>query len=106
MCSACLFVVLLELQQYHFLAADRVGWTDGFVRTVGVGIARGCYPEALIEEWHRWDEEFTSENDAVDAFGSGQLYTVRLTGWVILSGQVGKLLQSALNRPSLSGVCF
>ena len=55
---------------------DRPGWTSGFVASVGVGVARGRYPPALLQEWHRWDEEFASENDPVDNFGDDQLYTV------------------------------
>eukprot|EP00887_Chlorella_sp_A99_P001644 scaffold8.g1644.t1 len=50
--------------------------TAGFVETFGVGVCRGRYAAALRREWHRWDKQHGSENDAVDAFGRDQLFVV------------------------------
>lgn len=52
--------------------------TSGFVETFGVGVCRGAYSEALRQEWHRWDEENGSENEAVDIFGGDQLFVVSM----------------------------
>lgn len=50
--------------------------TSGFVETFGVGLCRGQYADALAAEWHRWNQENTSENDPVSNFGKDQLYVV------------------------------
>jgi hypothetical protein len=50
--------------------------TSGFVETYGVGVCRGRYAALLLREWHRWDEQFGSENDPVDIFGDEQLFVV------------------------------
>ena len=56
--------------------------TSGFVETYGVGVCRGGYSEALRREWHRWDKENESENEAVDCFQGlpDQLFVVG-GGW-------------------------
>lgn len=56
--------------------------TSGFVETFGVGVSRGRYAAALRREWHRWDKQHGSENDAVDMFGRDQLFVVSGGGWV------------------------
>ena len=50
--------------------------TTSFVETHGVGVCRGRYADALIKEWHRWDDVHGSENDSVDTFGNDQMYVV------------------------------
>lgn len=51
-------------------------FTSGFVETYGVGVCKGKYAPALLKEWHRWDDEYESENDPVDIFKDEQLYVV------------------------------
>ena len=50
--------------------------TTAFVETYGVGVCRGQYADALREEWHAWDASHGSENEAVDCFGTDQLFVV------------------------------
>lgn len=50
--------------------------TSGFVETFGVGVCRGQYAALLKQEWHKWDQQFESENDPVDIFQDDQLFVV------------------------------
>ena len=56
---------------------NKANSTSGFVETHGVGICRGRYASTLCKEWHRWDKQNKSENDAVDIFEEDQLFVVR-----------------------------
>jgi hypothetical protein len=57
-------------------AAAAANSTSGFVETYGVGICQGAYAPSLCAEWHRWDSQHSSENEAVDVFGRDQLFVV------------------------------
>ncbi|RUS13740.1 hypothetical protein BC937DRAFT_94844 [Endogone sp. FLAS-F59071] len=49
---------------------------EGFIGVEKVAVCCGTYPERLLQEWDRWDEEKGSENDRPDYFPSTQLYCV------------------------------
>ena len=47
-----------------------------FVELRGSAVCRGKYPRELLDAWHAWDAEHTSENDCPKIFGSEQHYIV------------------------------
>lgn len=55
-------------------AGPALNITSGFVETYNVALCQGPYAPKLLEEWHRWDEQYGSENEAVDVFTENQLF--------------------------------
>lgn len=76
--------VLAEIKIAHTLSALRHGGGDvqraepeyatpGFIELQRAAVCRGRYSTALEAEWHRWDKEHGSENDAVGCFDDAQV---------------------------------
>lgn len=44
-------------------------YTDGFIGVVGAKVIQGRYPQVLIDEWTRWDEEVKeTENESPSTY--------------------------------------
>ncbi|RPA80825.1 hypothetical protein BJ508DRAFT_415092 [Ascobolus immersus RN42] len=51
---------------------------DGFIGFEGAVVAQGQYPQQLLREWHKYDEERGSENYCPDTYGDEQLFIIIL----------------------------
>ncbi|XP_058631753.1 serine/threonine-protein kinase haspin-like isoform X2 [Onychostoma macrolepis] len=50
--------------------------TDGFIGLNNLHCVRGCYPEALLKAWDKFDCQKGSENDRPDFFDDEQLFLI------------------------------
>ncbi|XP_067297794.1 uncharacterized protein haspin [Pseudorasbora parva] len=50
--------------------------TDGFIGLNNLHCVRGCYPEALLKAWDKFDRQKGSENDRPDFFDDEQLFLI------------------------------
>ncbi|KAG9091035.1 hypothetical protein FRC06_000737 [Ceratobasidium sp. 370] len=49
---------------------------SGFIKLIRAHVARGSYPQELLELWDAYDKEFSSESMRPDCFSSSQLYVL------------------------------
>nr|XP_021329574.1 serine/threonine-protein kinase haspin isoform X4 [Danio rerio] len=50
--------------------------SDGFIGLNNLHCVRGCYPEALLKAWDKFDHQKGSENDRPDFFDNEQLFLI------------------------------
>ncbi|XP_056309403.1 uncharacterized protein LOC130221100 [Danio aesculapii] len=50
--------------------------SDGFIGLNNLHCVRGCYPEALLKAWDKFDHQKGSENDRPDFFDAEQLFLI------------------------------
>nr|XP_021330260.1 serine/threonine-protein kinase haspin isoform X1 [Danio rerio]XP_021331582.1 serine/threonine-protein kinase haspin isoform X1 [Danio rerio] len=50
--------------------------SDGFIGLNNLHCVRGCYPEALLKAWDKFDHQKGSENDRPDFFDDEQLFLI------------------------------
>ncbi|XP_042571969.1 uncharacterized protein haspin [Cyprinus carpio] len=58
------------------LNMKEINKTDGFIGLNNLHCVRGCYPEALLKAWDKFDRQKGSENDRPDFFDGEQLFLI------------------------------
>ncbi|XP_026126230.1 uncharacterized protein LOC113107747 [Carassius auratus] len=58
------------------LNMKEINKTDGFIGLNNLHCVRGCYPDALLKAWDKFDRQKGSENDRPDFFDDEQLFLI------------------------------